>query len=168
MTTLSKLVNDYLFNSYSEECVTLYEKWFNEYPDYNLQAEIMKQNGAVKYFEDEARKVFKEFIFDLFNKWDKVKVYNFWDKVNLKERVNEINVKDFFEDLKCCFKWFKNEFDITLNIAIISEDKIWNVLAFWFIHEGNTRNEIEDTFVRDFTKRVCDVVNGKIANHSIG
>jgi hypothetical protein len=155
MTTLSELINEYLFDD-NEDGVELYDKWLDEYPHYDRQIDIMKDNGEDDDYEDEAMEVYREeFIFQMFNNWERG--YNFWGAVNLEDRANEVDAMDFLGYLKCCIRWFKDEFDTTIDITTMTEEKIWNTIAYWFIHEEKGGcNDIEEKFVKDFTKRVRD------------
>jgi hypothetical protein len=159
MTTLNDLIYDYLFENY-EDGVKLYDKWLDEYPNYDRQVEIMKQNGEDDDYEDEARKVYKEeFVFELFNNWDRG--YNFYRDAGVESRANEVDAMEFLRDLKCCIKWFKDEFETTIDISEIeeTEEKIWNTMAYWFIAKESADycfKVVEENFVEDFTKRVRD------------
>jgi hypothetical protein len=154
MTTLNDLIYDYLFEE-DEDGVKLYEKWLDEYPYYDRQVELMKQNGEDDDYEDEAREIYEEeFVAELFINWDKN--YNFYLRTDIENRANEVDAMMFLRDLKRCIKWFDDEFATTIDITEMTEEKIWNEMAYWFVAKEGCSNLIKKNFVEDFTKRVRD------------
>jgi hypothetical protein len=165
MTTLRELINDYLFDN-DDDCVQLYEKWLDDYPHYDRQVEIMKQNGEDDDYEDEAGEVYREeFVFEMFNNSDRG--YNFYRVTDIESRADDVPAMEFLDDLKCCIKWFINEFDTTIDITKMDEEKIWNTMAYWYINEGVGEEDIYNKFVKDFTKRVRDKMEEQLEDDRV-
>jgi len=138
MTKLKDLMFEYVLDEKEED--NRLNKWFDK--SLNYEKEISKIKDG--HYEPDSE-AWDSFIFDLFNNWDEGG-YDFWVACNLEKRANYVVPMDLISDIKSCFKWFKDEYDVILNITTMDDRILWNTLAYWYIHVNSEDDGTKELF----------------------
>lgn len=146
--TFDELVMEYISDDYIFDGVTRINNFLDDLDFENRYDELFKEGGVDDAWEN--------FIEENFNNWDDNPDYNFdfWiTQVTDRDFDDLISASHLLKNLKDAVKWFKEEYDVDLDIT--KDDRhVINSIAYYIV---SNCSHSKGNFKFEFKKRLDDV-----------